>query len=88
MEKPIIYFQFDEQKYFTEHYEKGYFSYYDNGFGPVIKNSKALVKKIDAILTQDKLEMDEIFNKRREEFFVLHDKNNCERVYNSISNRS
>ena len=36
MEKPVIYYQFDKEEFLKYHYQKGYFSYEDHGFGPVV----------------------------------------------------
>ncbi|OIK55880.1 CDP-glycerol glycerophosphotransferase family protein, partial [Oenococcus oeni] len=35
MNKPLIYFQFDQNDFQKSHYKKGYFDFYHDGFGPV-----------------------------------------------------
>ena len=34
MKKPLIYYQFDQDKYYTNHFAKGYFDCERDGFGP------------------------------------------------------
>lgn len=49
MEKPVIYYQFDRERYIKEHYDftKGYFSYDHDGFGDVTKNEDDLTSAIE-----------------------------------------
>ena len=84
MRKPAIYYQFDEKDYYDQHYIKAYFDYRDNGFGPVAVNEKELVKEIIDLASND-FRIKNIYLKRSEEFFPLHDNKNCERIFNSIN---
>lgn len=84
MKKPTLYFQFDEKKFYESHYEKAYFDYRDNGFGPVSSNVDGLIKDLSLIVKKD-FAVDNMYKKRFEEFFPLNDTNNCERIFESIS---
>lgn len=46
LQKPIIYYQFDQNKFFTSHYNKGYFDYGRDGFGDLIEKEDEIVNKI------------------------------------------
>jgi len=47
LRKPVIYTQFDYEKVFSNHiYEKGYFHYRRDGFGPVCKDLKSSIREI------------------------------------------
>lgn len=85
MGKPVIYFQFDREKYIKEHYDftKGYFSYDNNGFGDVVFDSKSLIDAIIATVC-NQFEVSLKYNERINKFFPLSDKKNCERIFNRI----
>ncbi|MBQ9460321.1 MAG: CDP-glycerol glycerophosphotransferase family protein [Clostridia bacterium] len=84
LKKPVVYSQFDKDEFFAGHsYSEGYFSYEDNGFGPVCRDLEstvdALVKEIENDCRNDPK-----YIKRIEEFYPFFDDKSCERVYNSI----
>lgn len=83
MRKPVIYYQFDEEKYYKNHYKKGYYDYEIHGFGPKIKNENDLIKSLDKIL---KYGLDSKYKDRYDEFFPLYDTENCRRHYDVIKN--
>ncbi len=83
MKKPAIYFQFDEEQYYGSHYKKAYFDYRENGFGPVCVNTEEVVNSLNSIVNNN-LEIEPVYLKRAEEFFPLHDGNNCSRIYDAI----
>ena len=84
MNKPIVYFQFDEETFNDEHYGKGYFDYRVNGFGPVINNSEDIEKNI-VYLVNNYFTIDKDYVYRFENVFLYHGKN-CERIFYSILN--
>lgn len=86
MQKPMIYYQFDEEKFRRGQYPEGYFSYRDNGFGPVCQTQEELLEQIENAI-QNNLQNPEKFKKREEEFFLLRDQNNCARIYEEIQKR-
>ena len=77
MGKPVVYYQFDREKYWSNHYKKGYFDYEQDGFGPVCFEEK---KVVDNIINSSF----EKYKIRREKFFMYRDTHNCERIYNEI----
>lgn len=77
MKKPIIYYQFDDIKYYKSHYEKGYFDYERDGFGKVTKDEDELIRCIDDVLNNKENKYVDRINK----FFILNDSNNCKRHY-------
>lgn len=83
MEKPEIFFQFDEEKFRGSHYKKGYFDYRDNGFGPVVTDAESVIDEIELLLKRDG-RITDFYIQRINEFFDLRDKNNCERTYNAV----
>lgn len=84
LRKPVIYTQFDKDIFFKGHlYDKGYFEYERDGFGPVCYNYEtALTTIINAIENDCKL--DKMYEKRINRFYAYNDKNNCKRVHEEI----
>ena len=81
LKKPLIYYQFDNNYHFDV--ENAYFSYEDDGLGPVVRTHDELKETIFKILDNG-CRMDEVYVKRVEGFFKYIDKNNSKRVYEEI----
>ena len=84
MEKPVIYYQFDAEEFRKYHYQKGYFSYEQHGFGPVVGTEEALMDALNACVGNDFRMQKEYFD-RLEAFFPIRDEKNCERTFRIIS---
>lgn len=83
MRKPIIYYQFDKNKYRSGHLKEGYFKYERDGFGLVAENLKMVkIKLFDYI--ENNFEIENEYLKREKEFFELYDTENCKRNYLAI----
>lgn len=85
MKKYIIYDQFDKKTFYSSHYQKGYFDYLKDGFGPVCSDLKTLLEEVEIALKSNAI-MEKKYKSRSENFFPLYDKKNCERIYNVIIN--
>lgn len=83
MKKPLCYFQFDRQEYFEKHYAQGYFSYEEDGFGPMVTTSDALLAQLKNACAKG-FTMDESYCKRVDETFAYRDNQNCQRVLQAI----
>lgn len=79
LKKPIIYYQFDKQKFYESHYKKGSF----DEFGQVIENEEELVNKIKYYLEND-CKIEEKYKNIIENTFAYVDYNNSERIYQEI----
>jgi len=78
-----IYYQFDENQVFSgmHTYSRGYYSYKNDGFGPVVYNEVDLFDQITAILNG---KLKSSFTAPNSVFSFI-DENNCERVVSAIS---
>lgn len=85
MKKPMLYYQFDEEEFFSKHYEKGYFEYRRDGFGEVITDEKKLVDTLETYLQAGCVLKPE-YEAKIDRFFPLHDTDNCKRIYEHIIN--
>ena len=80
MEKPVIYYQFDVEDFLKYHYQKGYFSYEEHGFGPVVETEEALINAVyDCVVNDFRLQKE--YRDRLDAFYPLRDERNCERTY-------
>lgn len=85
MRKPVVYYQFDNDEYRSKHYEKGYFSYSNDGFGPIVDNEEGLCNELDNII-REKFIINTKYRKRIEVFFPLYDNQNVKRNFDAIFN--
>jgi CDP-glycerol glycerophosphotransferase (TagB/SpsB family) len=84
LKKPILYAHFDEDSFYKNHISReGYFSYEENGLGPVTYDFEQTVVQIVKII-EDGCTMQPKYVKRVEQFFAFGDTNNCRRVYEAI----
>jgi CDP-glycerol glycerophosphotransferase (TagB/SpsB family) len=83
--RPIVYFQFDRETFFTQDhsYTKGYFDYERDGFGPVVTTPDAVCAQTVACM-EDGCRMEAVYRERAEAFFAFRDQNNCRRVYEAL----
>lgn len=86
LNKAIVYYQFDKESFFSgvHTYQKGYFSYDDDGFGPVVENQEKLLLELEVIMKNGHAKSE--YQHRIQKTFPFQDGNNCERVYQAIIN--
>jgi len=85
MHKPILLYQFDETEYRKNHYKEGYFDV--NTICEKYIELSDLIEGIENVINRD-FEMLEQHRKNADKLFELRDSNNCDRVYNAITNLS
>ncbi|WP_243002676.1 CDP-glycerol glycerophosphotransferase family protein [Lachnotalea glycerini] len=83
MNKPLAYYQFDYKRFREGHLSEGYFSYEDDGFGPVCYNKEELIEAIMDSVKRD-LENSDKYSNRHKDFFTKWDRQNCKRNYEAI----
>ena len=86
MKKPLCYFQFDYERFTKEHYKKGYFSYQEDGFGPIFKASDEVVDYVTE-LAEINFKNPDKYRSRQDDFFDLYDADNCKRIFNAIKDK-
>ncbi|WP_143033916.1 bifunctional glycosyltransferase/CDP-glycerol:glycerophosphate glycerophosphotransferase [Paramicrobacterium humi] len=83
LHRPVVYFQFDAERYRSEHTEgDAYFEYDQHGFGPVVKNVSDALNATRKLLTDDDFASEYI--ERARNTFPVRDGRNSERVFNAI----
>ena len=83
MRKPMIYYQFDNEKFRKAQYEEGYFSFKEDGFGPVCETFEELKTALKRAIDEN-LKNPEVYLNREKEFFTIWDTDNCKRNYEEI----
>lgn len=83
MDKPLVYYQFDYEDFRRGQYPEGYFSYKDDGFGPVCENADEVLDLLERAADEG-FRNPEIYSCRHDEFFDLCDTDNCRRNYEAI----
>jgi len=84
LRKPVLYYQMDEEEFYEgQIYEKGYFSYDQDGFGEVERDTDSLVNQIIEYM-ENGCKLKEKYRERIDKFFAFNDQKNCERVYEKI----
>ena len=86
LKKSIVYTQFDKEDFFAgQIYDEGYFSYENDGFGPVCYDYEstvdALIKAVERDCVNEEKYLDRISS-----FFTYDDKNNSARALEEIIN--
>lgn len=85
LKKMVLYYQFDKDEVFSGSHivQQGYFSYEDDGFGPVAIAEEELLLNLEKCLQVDCVAI-EPYKTRIENTFPFRDGKNCERIYQSI----
>ena len=83
MKKPCIYYQFDKNKFYSQHYKQGYFDYSKNGFGEVATDIEELLEALKKNLDLN-FSLETNYLERIDHFFELHDTHNCERIFEAV----
>lgn len=85
MNRPVIYFQFDQDEFSKGHYQYSddYFTHERDGFGPVVTNIDDLVANINKVIEMNFV-MSDYYIDRVQHFFDLRDNDNSQRLYNIL----
>lgn len=85
MRKPVLYCHFDSEEFFGggHSYEKGYFDYESDGFGEVEYTVESTVDRIIEYMQND-CKVKNKYLERIDNFFAFNDKNNCQRIYETM----
>lgn len=87
LRKPIVYYQFDVEDFFSSHtYKEGYFSYQRDGFGEVLDSECDLVDAVLSYANSD-FKMKSLYFTRSTKSMCMADGRACSRVYSEIKNR-
>jgi CDP-glycerol glycerophosphotransferase (TagB/SpsB family) len=83
MRKPVLYYQFDYERFREGHMGLGYFDYHRDAFGPICESVEVLNAALEEVVESGYV-MADIYKKRCDAFFFYHDHNYCKRNYEAI----
>ncbi|KXX99807.1 bifunctional glycosyltransferase/CDP-glycerol:glycerophosphate glycerophosphotransferase [Bacillus wiedmannii] len=82
MNKPVIFYQFDYDKFYSKHYNEGPINHKKNLFGPVINGMEDI---FDIISKKANFCADEMFFKRQRSIYLKESSNkHCQMIFESI----
>lgn len=86
LNKPVVYFQFDREEFFSgvHTYQKGYFDYETDGFGPVCLELNEVIFSLEQYFLHPEGKMWGHYKKISEKTFVFRDGKCCERTFEAI----
>lgn len=84
MNKPLIYYQFDKEEYREKQLQEGYFSYLNDGFGPITNDMDSTISYLKEILNHG---LSKKYIDRINSFFEIKDQKNCERIYLKLTEK-
>lgn len=83
MKKPVIFYQFDEEKFRKYHYEEGWFNYHNSKLGIVSTNVTEVTEALDREIRAN-YQVDDAFLEEHRRIFQKYDRNNSQRIYEAI----
>jgi CDP-glycerol glycerophosphotransferase (TagB/SpsB family)/GT2 family glycosyltransferase len=86
LQKPVVYYQFDRESFYNGGHtlQAGYFSYDEDGFGPVCFDESKLIDHVEEMLARN-AKPSALYRKRITDFFAYRDGINCERIVQVIN---
>lgn len=85
MKKPIIFYQFDEEKFRKLHYGKGWFDYHTTTFGYWCNDFETVLNELEHIVKCN-YSVSEEYLFEHKKTFTLYDNQNSERIYRILRN--
>lgn len=83
MKKPLAYWQFDSEHFFAEQYEKGYFRFDEDGFGPLCIKKEQVIDFIENEL-KNGMQVEAEYAERVEKNFKEFSSDHCKKTYEEI----
>ncbi|MBF7067581.1 CDP-glycerol glycerophosphotransferase family protein, partial [Campylobacter volucris] len=85
LKKPVIYYQFDKEEFFSSHtLQKGYFDCEKHGFGPIVENEENLLRDLEGLLQKDCKSFG-LYKDNINSTFIFRDSKCCERIYGILN---
>ena len=83
MKKPVLFYQFDEEKFRKYHYKEGWFDYRNTPFGGYCPELSSLLQEMEKAIVGG-YRVTEEFLEEHARVFKLYDQDNCRRIYDLL----
>lgn len=83
MRKPVLYYQFDYERFRKGHMGAGYYDYHEDGFGPICSDADTLLTQLEYLAGKDFVMAPE-YEERCDDFFYYNDRSYSRRNYEMI----
>ena len=83
MQKPVIFFQFDEQKFRQYQHKKGYFDYHNTPFASWNDTPEGVLSDLKENIL-NKYQVSDAYLAEHERIFKFYDTNNSKRIYDTL----
>lgn len=83
LKKPLIYFQFDSEDFFSAQYRPGYFEFEKDGFGPVCRKVDEVLNALQTYLAGN-MQLPSLYKKRVDTFFPPPRTDHCAQTFSAI----
>lgn len=84
MKKPVVFYQFDYNRFRKGQYEEGYFDYSNNPFAKSYRDRESVFKAVEQYISND-FAVSQSYLEAHKDYFRLYDTENCRRVYNVVN---
>lgn len=81
MKKPVLFYQFDKDDFYSKHVEQGYIT--EDSFGTVAQNVDNLLALLGSYLKKG-MHLEPAYEATVDRFFPMRDTHNCERVFDAV----
>lgn len=83
MKKPVLFYQFDYERFRSCQYGEGYFDYRNNPFSKSFDELDGLLGELETQIS-NRFSVSEEYEKAHKSFFQLYDCYNCQRIYDEV----
>lgn len=83
MKNPVLFYQFDEEKYREHQYGKRYFNYYNNPFGKSFSTHRDVIEEL-AEKKRNGFCISEVYKTEHKRLFPYYDDRSSERIYKML----
>ena len=83
MKKPLVYWMFDRELFFSEQYGEGYFKFENDGFGPVFSQKDDVISYIGTEF-ENGMRLEDKYLQRVSDTFSDFSTDHCEKTYEEI----
>ena len=83
MKKPVIFYQFDEKKFRSYHYEEGWFDYHNSSFGKWCEKPDDVAQALESAILSGFIPTTEYIEEHKKTF-CYYDTDNCQRIFERL----